>query len=110
MLIFTFIIEDQATEPDKDNSIGIDEDIFMRIGKNDMEAFDLLYKLTERTMYAFCISLTRDHQMSLDLVQDTYVKTCLQHIFINPWGSLLHGCLQLQKTFIIQACGKDQGI
>jgi hypothetical protein len=76
MLLFTFIYEDDPGQPRENNKkiIEIDESLFKRIAKDDMTALDELYGITERTMYAFTLSLTKDHQRALDLMQDTYVK------------------------------------
>jgi len=74
MLIFSFVMEEDKTDNKTKNKIEIDEVLFTKISKNDMDAFDRLYLLTEKTMYAFCLSLTRNNQTSLDLMQDTYVK------------------------------------
>ncbi|HSL86546.1 MAG TPA: hypothetical protein VK861_06400, partial [Bacteroidales bacterium] len=61
MILFTFLISDQETAKNKYPPLEIDENIFVRIGNGDTEALDELYHLTERTLYAFTVSLTRDH-------------------------------------------------
>jgi RNA polymerase sigma-70 factor (ECF subfamily) len=98
MLVFTFIMDEQAPEPAKNNSIEIDENLFVRIGKNDMEAFDELYKITERTLYAFSLSLTRDQQQSLDLMQDTYVKVLSASHLYQPMGKPLAWMFTIAKN------------
>ena len=54
-----------------------------------MAALDELYSISERTMYAFALSLTKDHQRSLDLMQDTYVKIISAAHLYKPMGKPL---------------------
>jgi len=54
-----------------------------------MAALDELYKITERTMYAFSLSLAKDHQKALDLMQDTYVKILSAAHLYKPMGKPL---------------------
>ena len=70
MLLFTFIMDD---EPKRSNTkeIQIDENLFKRIGNNDMEALEELYHLTERTLYAYLLSIVKNHDETLDLMQET---------------------------------------
>ena len=87
MLIFTFIYEED--ENTRNNKIEIDENLFKRIARDDMTALDELYGITERTMYAFSLSLTKDHQRALDLMQDTYVKILSAAHLYKPMGKPL---------------------
>lgn len=91
MLFFAFVYEDVPPnkEHHKNNSIEIDENLFKRIGNDDMTALDELYEITERTMYAFTLSLTKDHQKALDLMQDTYVKILSAAHLYKPMGKPL---------------------
>jgi RNA polymerase sigma-70 factor (ECF subfamily) len=52
----------------------IDEAIFIRISENDMAAFEEFYHLTERSVYAFALSILRNHEDAMDVAQDTYIK------------------------------------
>jgi RNA polymerase sigma-70 factor (ECF subfamily) len=98
MLMFAFIYEDQAPKPEKYNNIDIDESLFKKIGQNDMEAFDQLYRLTERTMYAFSLSLVKDHQESLDLMQETYLKILSAAHLYKPMGKPLAWMFTIAKN------------
>ena len=98
MLLFTFVMEEHNPELKTKNKIEIDETLFAKIARNDMEAFDKLYLLTERTMYAFCLSLTRDNQTSLDLMQDTYVKILSAAGLYKPMGKPLAWMFTIAKN------------
>ena len=88
MLIFTFVYGED-TGNSRNNKIEIDESLFKRIARDDMTALDGLYEITERTMYAFSLSLTKDHQRALDLMQDTYVKILSAAHLYKPMGKPL---------------------
>lgn len=87
MFLFTFVYEDNPGN--NRNKIEIDENLFVRLAKDDMSAMDELYSITERTMYAYAVSLTKDHQTSLDLIQDTYVKIISAAHLYKPMGKPL---------------------
>lgn len=87
MLLFTFIYEDNPKDHGK--KIEIDENLFKRMAEDDMSALDELYALTERTMYAYTVSITKDHEKSLDLIQDTYVKILSAAHLYKPMGKPL---------------------
>jgi len=107
MLMFAFVYEDQAPKPEKYNNIDIDESLFKKIGQNDMEAFDQLYRLTERTMYAFSLSLVKDHQGSLDLMQETYVKILSASHLYKPMGKPLAWMFTIAKNLYYSSVRKE---
>src|SRR5699024_6643774 len=39
-----------------------------------MEAGDELYRVTERSLYGYTLSLVKNHDETLDLMQETYLK------------------------------------
>ena len=47
---------------------------YFKIGEEDMEAFEHLYQMTHRTMYAYILSMARNHEDALDILQETYLK------------------------------------
>ncbi|NLN42355.1 MAG: RNA polymerase sigma factor [Clostridiales bacterium] len=88
MLIYTFVYEEDSGNS-HNNKIEINENLFKRIARDDMTALDELYAVTERIMYAFTLSLTKDHQRALDLMQDTYVKVLSAAHLYKPMGKPL---------------------
>ena len=97
MLLFTFVYDDNPND-NRNNKIEIDEKLFKRLAKDDMSALDELYALTERTMYAYSLSLTRDHQVALDLMQDTYVKILSAAHLYKPMGKPLAWMFTIAKN------------
>ena len=98
MILFTFVLADDPIRPEPNNRIDIDEDLFRRIGQNDMTALDELYHLTERTLYAFNVSLTRDHEESLELLQETYLKVMASAHLYQPMGKPLAWLFTIAKN------------
>ena len=81
------------------NKIEIDESLFSRELQEMMtDCLDELYGITERTMYAFTISLTKDHQRALDLMQDTYVKIISAAHLYKPMGKPLAWMFTIAKN------------
>ncbi|MDO9493441.1 RNA polymerase sigma factor [Acetobacterium sp.] len=66
--------------------LNIDEAIFIRIAENDMAAFEEFYRLTERSVYAFVLSTLKNHDDTLDVVQDTYLKIRAAAHLYQPMG------------------------
>jgi RNA polymerase sigma factor (sigma-70 family) len=54
--------------------MNIDEKLFPKIAANDTAAFEELYRLTERSVYAYVIAILRNHEDALDVLQETYLK------------------------------------
>lgn len=52
----------------------LDEELIVRIGNDDISAFEELYRLTDQTVYAFILSILKNPQDAQDIMQDTYLK------------------------------------
>lgn len=96
MILFTFVYEDNSDNNRK--KIDIDENLFLRLAKDDMSAMDELYSITERTMYAYALSLTKEHQKALDLIQDTYIKIISAAHLYKPMGKPLAWMFTIAKN------------
>lgn len=74
MLLFFSFAEPENGPSVRHKKIEIEEEIFVRIGQNDMAAFEAFYRQTERTVYAYALSILRNHDDAMDVLQDTYLK------------------------------------
>lgn len=54
-----------------------------------MEALEILYNITERTMYAYILSIVKNHEDSLDIMHDTYLKVRSAAHLYKPMGKPL---------------------
>lgn len=52
----------------------IDERLIERIAEDDMAAFEELYRATDKTVYAYIISVIKNPEDAQDIMQDTYLK------------------------------------
>jgi len=98
MLLFTFVLSENDPLKKEYKLIDIDEHLFARIGKGDSEALDELYHLTERSLYAFTVSLTRDHEMALEIMQETYLKILSAAHLYKPMGKPLAWIFTITKN------------
>ena len=74
MILFCSVMDLPGPEKFKYNEVKIDEVLFRRIAANDIAAFEKLYLLTQRSIYAYALSILRNHDDSMDVLQETYLK------------------------------------
>lgn len=110
MLLFAFVMDDNQKFPDdKDQSENyIDERLFKRIGANDMEALDELYRLTERTLYAYILSIVKNHHETLDIMQETYLKVMSAAHLYKPMGKPLAWIFTIAKNLYLSRIRKSK--
>lgn len=67
----------------KKKKLIIDEALFEKIGQGDVNALEDLYKLTEKAIYAYILSILKDPYASEDIMQETYLKVkSAAHLYI----------------------------
>ncbi|WP_242649595.1 RNA polymerase sigma factor [Alkaliphilus oremlandii] len=76
----------------------IDEDLIKRIGNDDMEALDIFYCDTERILYAYILALSKNHDMTIDIMQDTYIKLISASHLYKPMGKPLAWLFTIAKN------------
>ncbi len=74
MLLFCAMTDSQSQSAGHRKKLIIDETIFARIAENDVAAFEEFFRLTERSVYAYALSILRNNDDAMDVVQDTYLK------------------------------------
>lgn len=87
MLFFMVTGEDAPAR--RVQQLKIDETLFTRIGQGDMDALETLYTLTERSVYAFTLSLLKNPEDTQDVVQETYLKVRAAAHLYEPRGKPL---------------------
>lgn len=97
MMLFTFVLQENRP-PESGDALLIDEKLFQRIASGETEALDELYHLTERALYAFCVSLTRDHEMTKEVMQETYLKILSAAHLYQPMGKPLAWIFTIAKN------------
>ncbi|NLJ57906.1 MAG: RNA polymerase sigma factor [Tissierellia bacterium] len=95
MLLFTMVMNDEPNNLKQNN---IDEKLFKRIADNDMQALEELYHLTERTLYAYLLSIVKNHDETLDIMQQTYIKIMSSAHLYKPQGKPLAWIFTIAKN------------
>ena len=109
MLLFTFVMDDGPNPINKNaKEIYIDEKLFKKIGNNDMEALEDLYNLTERTLYAYVLSIVKNHDETLDLMQETYLKIMSAAHLYKPMGKPLAWMFTIAKNLYLSKIRKEK--
>ena len=98
MILFAAIFDESATTDEKLHTPKIDERLFERIGKEDPEALKELYEQTHRILYAYVLSMAKDHQDAMDIVQDTYLKIRSAAHLYKPMGKPLAWMFTIAKN------------
>lgn len=88
------------------NKKDIDEKLFERIANNDMAALEELYYKTERTLYAFILSNIKNHDETLDIMQETYIKIMASAHLYKPMGKPLAWMFTIARNLYISKLRK----
>lgn len=86
-MLFYMIVPDTPAERVRQSDI--DEALFARIGQGDAAALAELFSKTERTMYAFVLSILKNPEDTADIVQDVYIKIRESAHLYQPKGKPL---------------------
>lgn len=83
MLVFAAVVCD---EPEREETIAIDEDLFYKIGSGEKEAFCQLYKQTSNAVFSYVFSFLRNREDAEDALQETYLKIRSAAHLYRPMG------------------------
>lgn len=107
MILFFSISYEQSIEKSKKELL-IDEKLFEKIGEDDMEAFGKLYDETERVLYAYILSLSKNHNDTLDIMHDTYLKIKSAAHLYKPLGKPLAWMFTIAKNLYLEGIRKEK--
>ena len=112
MLLFSFVFDDtdnsNKNKNRKHNNSDIDESLFSRIGNDDMDALEELYHQTERTLYAYILSNIKNHDETLDLIQETYIKIMASAHLYKPMGKPLAWIFTIARNLYLSKLRKEK--
>lgn len=109
MLLFSHIAGmARSKKHQKPKQLKIDESLFERIGQDDAEAFEELYHITERTMYAYILSVIKNHDDALDVMQDTYLKIRAAAHLYKPMGKPLAWMFTIARNLCMTKLRRKQ--
>ncbi len=76
------------------------ESLLAGIGQGNREAFDTLYRATDRMLYAYALSLTRNHQDAQDIMMETYLKIRSAAHLYKPQGKPLAWIFTIARNLV----------
>jgi RNA polymerase sigma-70 factor, ECF subfamily len=71
--------------------------------EKDQTAFEIIYKHTNKSVYAMIISIVKNHDLTEDLMQDTYMKMLKNIHSYNPKYKFKNWLLTIAKNIAIDA-------
>ena len=103
MLIFGMVLDDGPIQLNdvKNHAFDLDESLIQRIAHRDMAAFDELYYKTEKILYSYILSFVKQHDDTLDLLQETYVKLMNSSHLYQPMGKPMAWLFTISKNLAI---------
>ena len=96
MLTLATLVDESAILKKRLN-IKINDNLFEQIAEGNMDALETLYSSTERTLYAYLLSLTKDHNLAVDLLQETYIKVMGAAHLYQPQGKPMAWIFSIAK-------------
>lgn len=108
MIIFASINFENSPKDKKE--LSVDENLFKKIGNDDMEALGKLYDQTERVMYAYILTLVKNHDDTLDILQDTYLKIKSAAHLYKPMGKPLAWMFTIAKNLYLEKIRKEKRV
>ncbi len=105
MLTLAMLVDEPAILKKRQN-IKINEGVFQQIAGGNMDALETLYSSTERTLYAYLLSLTKDHNLAVDLLQETYLKVMGAAHLYQPQGKPMAWIFSIAKNLFLDELRK----
>lgn len=105
-MLFYFVVG--GAEPaKKPRQAPIDETLFARIGEGDMPALEALYLQTERALYSYTLSILKNPDDTVDVVQDTYIKIRAAAHLYKPMGKPLAWMFTIARNLSMNLLRKN---
>lgn len=98
MFLFCIIPTEKAVRNERCNNTFIDEGWLPLIAQNDRQAFENLYHATDKTLFAYILSILRNTEDTQDVMQDTYLKIRAGAHLYKPQGKPLAWIFTIAKN------------
>ncbi len=86
----------------------IDASIFVRIQQGEQDAFQELYDITYKPLYAFLLSHTLNQEDAQDLLQDTYIQVYKNCHLYREQGNPMAWMMKIAKNLFLMKCRKNK--
>ncbi len=91
----------------KKKRVQIDEELFSKIEYGDEKAFEELYYLTYKPLYAFLLSLTLNKEDAEDILQETYIKIRGACHLYQKQGNPMAWIMKIAKNLYLMKLRKE---
>ena len=94
----------------KKKRVEIDEELFSKIEYGDEKAFEELYYLTYKPLYAFVLSLTLNKEDAEDILQETYLKVRGACHLYQKQGNPMAWMMKIAKNLYLMKLRKENKV
>jgi len=84
-------------------NIDSEESLISQLKKGSYDAFDKIYQIYVRRLYAYCFQFTKSHENSEEIVQDVFIKLWMNRENIKQENTLSSLLFIMAKNHIINA-------
>lgn len=98
MFMFPTLPTDNGLENNRNRSPHCLEALIRRIAEEDLSAFEMLYRSTDTTLYAYILSIIGNPYDAQDIMQDTYLKIRSGAHLYTPLGKPLAWIFTIAKN------------
>lgn len=95
-----FVMMEGAREAGRRLAAADCESLLARIGRGDGAAFEEFYRVTDRAIYAYALSLTRNHHDAQDIMMETYLKVRAAAHLYRPMGKPMAWVFTIVKNLV----------
>lgn len=92
---------------EKNKKIEIDETLFSEIAAGNKEAFTRLYRITDRVIYAYILSILKNIEDTKDVMQETYLKILSAAHLYQPQGKPLAWMFTIARNLSLMHIRKN---
>lgn len=100
MFSLMMTVEHLAAEHPRALSDAAFEALLLGIARGEREAFDAFYRASDKILYAYALSLTRNHHDAQDAMMETYLKIRAAAHLYQPQGKPLAWVFTIARNLI----------
>ena len=107
MSLLKYLLGLSVVKPNIEREDPIDDTLLVRVGQDDVMAYEELYMKTERILYSYVLSLTKHHDDALDIMHDTYIKIKSAAHLYKPMGKPMAWIFTIAKNLAMTHFNKQ---
>lgn len=84
------------------------ENLLRAIGRDDADAFRRLYGMHAKSVYAYALSILKNHYDAEEVMQDTFLKIRSAAHLYRPMGKPMAWILKIARNYCLMRIRKDE--